>query len=252
MHVNYSILRTRLQTILLATAALFLAVILIGFPEQSFHSSLKGLKIWWEVLFPALLPLFIASELLMGFGVVHFMGVILEPLIGQQILEAVRLADAIGGVGLHRLAGGDFDHRDLTARQQPPWHLGSPSPFLSFHNSAHTVPVPGVAVAVTWATAVAAGRLRVKSGRRWSPGANGPVAAGPASVAAALASLAGGGGGRGRAGSRGRHRGSCTRISRLADARAGRWSAHSSERIWSTGTPLMPAMRDRVSSCCTT
>lgn len=80
MHVNYSILRTRLQTILLATAALFLAVILIGFPEQSFHSSLKGLKIWWEVVFPALLPFFIASELLMGFGVVHFMGVILEPL----------------------------------------------------------------------------------------------------------------------------------------------------------------------------
>jgi sporulation integral membrane protein YlbJ len=35
---------------------------------------------WWEVVFPSLLPFFIVSELLIGFGVVRFIGVLLEPI----------------------------------------------------------------------------------------------------------------------------------------------------------------------------
>jgi sporulation integral membrane protein YlbJ len=67
-------------TLFLGSIAFFLVVSLVLFPEEAFHSSLKGLIIWWEVVFPALLPFFIASEILMGFGVVHFMGVLLEPM----------------------------------------------------------------------------------------------------------------------------------------------------------------------------
>jgi sporulation integral membrane protein YlbJ len=74
------VLRARLQSAALGTVSLFLVCSLILFPEQVFHSSLKGLKIWWDVVLPALLPFFIASEIMLGFGMVHFFGVLLEPL----------------------------------------------------------------------------------------------------------------------------------------------------------------------------
>ena len=48
-------------------------------PAGCLPGGLTGLKTWWNIVFPALLPFFIASELLMSFGVVHFMGVLLEP-----------------------------------------------------------------------------------------------------------------------------------------------------------------------------
>jgi len=74
-----SVHRNHLKTILFGTVAAFLVLSLLLYPEQAFDSALKGLKIWWDVVFPALLPFFVASEILMGFGVVHFMGVLLEP-----------------------------------------------------------------------------------------------------------------------------------------------------------------------------
>jgi sporulation integral membrane protein YlbJ len=74
-----SVHSNHLKTILFGTVAAFLVLSLLLYPEQAFDSALKGLKIWWDVVFPALLPFFIASEILMGFGVVHFMGVLLEP-----------------------------------------------------------------------------------------------------------------------------------------------------------------------------
>ena len=35
---------------------------------------------WLEIVFPSLLPFFIVSEMLIGFGVVKFIGILLEPL----------------------------------------------------------------------------------------------------------------------------------------------------------------------------
>lgn len=71
--------RAYLKTGLLALVSFMLVLAIISFPKESFEGSLRGLALWWEVVFPALLPFFITSELLMGFGVVHFMGVLLEP-----------------------------------------------------------------------------------------------------------------------------------------------------------------------------
>ncbi len=48
-------------------------------PRTSYEGAVMGLKTWWNIVFPALLPFFIASELLMSFGVVHFMGELLDP-----------------------------------------------------------------------------------------------------------------------------------------------------------------------------
>lgn len=69
-----------MKSVLLAFLAIVLALGLILFPEEAFQASLKGLDTWWRVVFPSLLPFFIISELLIGFGVVHFLGILLEPL----------------------------------------------------------------------------------------------------------------------------------------------------------------------------
>lgn len=56
-----------------------MAVGLIIFPQESFDASKGGLNMWWKIVFPSLLPFLIFSELLISFGVVRFIGVILEP-----------------------------------------------------------------------------------------------------------------------------------------------------------------------------
>ncbi|RAP30177.1 hypothetical protein C2W64_02732 [Brevibacillus laterosporus] len=72
--------RSPYLTISLAILSLLLVFVLIINPEPSFQAAVRGLNIWWEVVFPALLPFIFVSEVLMGVGVVHFIGVLLEPL----------------------------------------------------------------------------------------------------------------------------------------------------------------------------
>lgn len=43
-------------------------------------ASTAGAKLWWEVVFPSLLPFFICAKLLMALGVVQFLGVLVEGL----------------------------------------------------------------------------------------------------------------------------------------------------------------------------
>jgi len=64
---------------LAALAAGALAAMLPLFPFAVLEASLRGLSIWWEVLFPSLFPFFVISELLIGFGIVHFLGMLLDP-----------------------------------------------------------------------------------------------------------------------------------------------------------------------------
>ncbi|WP_028550380.1 nucleoside recognition domain-containing protein [Paenibacillus sp. UNC451MF] len=71
----------RLTTLILGCLALLLVISIILFPDQAFKSSLQGLKIWWELVFPALLPFFIVTEIARGMGVLHALGALLEPLI---------------------------------------------------------------------------------------------------------------------------------------------------------------------------
>ncbi|MCL6635692.1 MAG: sporulation integral membrane protein YlbJ, partial [Peptococcaceae bacterium] len=66
--------------LLLTFGAVFFVAAMMANPRLVFEGSLMGLKTWWNIVFPALLPFFIASEFFMSFGVVHFMGVLLEPL----------------------------------------------------------------------------------------------------------------------------------------------------------------------------
>jgi len=58
---------------------LFLTVFMIINPQETVKASASGLKLWFSVLVPALLPFFIVSELMVNLGFVNFLGVVLEP-----------------------------------------------------------------------------------------------------------------------------------------------------------------------------
>ena len=73
-------LRSKMKTAILAISVTILAASLIFYPQESLEASKRGLNMWWKIVFPSLLPFFIVSELLIGFGVVKFIGVLLEPL----------------------------------------------------------------------------------------------------------------------------------------------------------------------------
>lgn len=60
-------------------SALVFVVSMVSYPRIVFDGAALGLKTWWNIVFPSLLPFFIASELLMSFGFVHFMGELLDP-----------------------------------------------------------------------------------------------------------------------------------------------------------------------------
>ncbi|RXT15068.1 sporulation integral membrane protein YlbJ [Ammoniphilus sp. CFH 90114] len=72
--------KSYILTLFYASATLILVFSIVRYPQIAFESSLRGLQIWWDVVFPATLPFMILSELMLGFGVVHFMGILLEPL----------------------------------------------------------------------------------------------------------------------------------------------------------------------------
>lgn len=69
-----------LLTLLFALSTIALVLTLVAHSQISFEAAVRGLKIWWEVVFPSTLPFIVLSEVLMGLGVVHFVGVLLEPL----------------------------------------------------------------------------------------------------------------------------------------------------------------------------
>ena len=70
---------SRWHIYLSAAATVLLTITIVRYPQVAFTASVEGLKIWFDIVLPALLPFFAMSEILMGLGVVHFIGVLLEP-----------------------------------------------------------------------------------------------------------------------------------------------------------------------------
>ncbi|MHA7581882.1 sporulation integral membrane protein YlbJ [Paenibacillus vandeheii] len=70
----------RITHVLIPLALLILCVLMVLFPAETWHAGVRGLSIWWDVLFPSLFPFLVLSELLLGFGIVHFLGTLLNPL----------------------------------------------------------------------------------------------------------------------------------------------------------------------------
>ena len=103
-----------LKTFVYGITATFLAASFIIFPEEAFQASLRGLDMWWNVVFPSLLPFFIISEFLIRFGVVSFIGALFEP-----IMRPLFRVPGIGGfVWAMGLASGFPAGAKLTARMR--------------------------------------------------------------------------------------------------------------------------------------
>jgi len=62
--------------------AFILLMSILLFPEEAYHAALSGLNIFMRSVFPALLPFFIASDIMTGLGVVDFFSVLLNPVMG--------------------------------------------------------------------------------------------------------------------------------------------------------------------------
>jgi len=60
---------------------LLLTMALIVFSEQGYHATVAAMRLFFDVVFPSLLPFFIFSDVLLSIGMVHYLGVLFEPLI---------------------------------------------------------------------------------------------------------------------------------------------------------------------------
>ncbi|WP_272034942.1 nucleoside recognition domain-containing protein [Paenibacillus sp. JJ-100] len=74
------------RTIFLSSSALILVIAVVASPKEAFDASIQGLDIWWKIVFPALLPFLMLSQMLTAFGFTHAMGVLLEPLM-QRVFK---------------------------------------------------------------------------------------------------------------------------------------------------------------------
>ncbi|AZU61408.1 sporulation integral membrane protein YlbJ [Neobacillus mesonae] len=137
--------QSKLKTIILSISVTILAASLIFFPQESLEASRRGLNMWWKIVFPSLLPFFIVSELLIGFGVVRFIGVLLEPLMRPLF----RVPGAGGFVWAMGLASGFPAGAKFTARLREEGQLTriEAERLVSFTNSSNPLFIFG-AVAV--------------------------------------------------------------------------------------------------------
>ncbi len=101
-----------IKTILYASSVSILAVSFMIFPKEAYEASVRGLSMWWDVVFPSLLPFFIISEFLIRYGVVSFIGALFEPIMRPLF----RVPGSGGFVWAMGLASGFPAGAKLTAR----------------------------------------------------------------------------------------------------------------------------------------
>lgn len=63
-----------------AFSFLSIMILMVIYPNESYHAAKNGLNIWFNNVLPSLLPFFIGTELLIGLGMVNFISVLLEPI----------------------------------------------------------------------------------------------------------------------------------------------------------------------------
>lgn len=99
-------------TLAIGLVALTLTLALVAYSESAYHAALSGLRLFLDVVLPSLLPFFLLSEVLLAEGVVHFLGVLLEPLM-RPVFRVPGVGSFVFSMGL--AAGYPMD-AVLTAR----------------------------------------------------------------------------------------------------------------------------------------
>ena len=139
------------KSFILAIGATILAGALIKFPKQALEASIRGLNMWWEIVFPSLLPFYIISEMLISFGVVTFIGILLEPLM-RPLFKVPGVGGFIWAIGM---ASGYPSGAKLTARLRNEQQLTriEAERLVSFTNSSNPIFIFG-AVFITYKSTV--------------------------------------------------------------------------------------------------
>ncbi|BCB03240.1 sporulation integral membrane protein YlbJ [Bacillus sp. KH172YL63] len=127
--------KSKLKTLALSFCVTAFAASLIMMPGESLEASIRGLDMWWEIVFPSLLPFFIVSELLIGFGVVRFIGVMLEPLM-RPLFKVPGVGGFVWAMGM---ASGFPAGAKLTARLRQEGQISKleAERLVSFTNSSN-------------------------------------------------------------------------------------------------------------------
>lgn len=109
---NLDIKKEDLPGLLYMAGAFWFILAMLCNPQAAFEGAAQGLKAWWEIIFPALLPFFILSHLLMELGFFQLVGCLLEPLMRHLF----RVPGEGGLVVILGLVGGAPVNGMLTAR----------------------------------------------------------------------------------------------------------------------------------------
>ncbi|MFD0959433.1 nucleoside recognition domain-containing protein [Paenibacillus chungangensis] len=111
------------KTILVAVLSVALVCSIILQPDASFQASLQGLAVWWNIIFPGLLPFLVLYEIMLAFGLVHALGALLAPLMTRLFRlpgEAglVLMIGLLGGYTAGTAAAADLRKRQLISSSQ--------------------------------------------------------------------------------------------------------------------------------------
>ncbi|MBM6995123.1 nucleoside recognition domain-containing protein [Paenibacillus sp. DXFW5] len=80
IHMNFRRLATSpLSTLLTGFLAVLVVICVVYAPGEAFKASGDGLAIWWRIVFPALLPFVVLSQMLLAAGFAHGLGTLLDP-----------------------------------------------------------------------------------------------------------------------------------------------------------------------------
>ncbi|MFC9707927.1 nucleoside recognition domain-containing protein [Paenibacillus sp. NPDC056933] len=135
-----------LRTVVLSTGALLLVVAVVVSPKEAFDASIQGLDIWWKIIFPAMLPFLMLSQMLTAFGFTHALGVLLGPLMQRwfRLPGKAGLAIVVGMCGGFP-AGADTASRLLQDRQITAKQAGIVASTAHFANPLMIILVIGAA-----------------------------------------------------------------------------------------------------------
>jgi len=129
--------RSRLMTALLGSGTLALTVLIISHPDEAFAASLGGLRLWWTMLVPGLLPFYILVEIAAGFGLLRAFGSLFEPLLrlllrtppgsGEALASGLMNGYPFGAEAVLRLSEQGQLDRDNTGKLLALTHLCNPA-----------------------------------------------------------------------------------------------------------------------------
>ncbi|WP_028611081.1 nucleoside recognition domain-containing protein [Paenibacillus harenae] len=111
------------KTVMLAIISILLVTAIILQPDAAFQSSLQGLTVWWNIIFPGLLPFLVLFELMAAFGLAHAVSTLLQPAMGRlfKLPGEAALGIVLGWLGGYPAgaeAAASLRKRKLVTKQQ--------------------------------------------------------------------------------------------------------------------------------------